>query len=649
MANYCYPDYPICDCNNSDAKTFDQYQTGLKLICRQSYNWELEKSVDKDSWELFEGDQAKVWYTLSAKKNLASTKYYMNAVLHVVSGAQKCPIIIDRIQVRVTRWANADGDLVSGAPFDLPLPEGQDYWIIAPGETLLVPYEIEVPDYQPGPGDDPDIPPGYCSHVFFRIINHAGEFPVLEKRSQKECVRWPTTCEQIDGGSVLLVDELLGVNELISDSTDLKVCKILSCDDVRRTGGTYTNLARLIRPSDNSTLAIASRNVYIVCRRLVVSKDARTKFTREWKWDVTKTADLDELILQQNQIGSVNYTVNVDGVFEDRDLLVLGDINIYNPAGIPAEIKIVQDEVSANGLLVDAVVDCMQNFIISANSNHTCPYSVSVDSKVYNLNTAVVVQQNHLYSVLEAPVKIGSIAYSATALVDFGSANISRINQCVVYDDNGDNLEAKVICAPLMPDSNVHEKFTYARDFTAPVCPEENYVFVNTVNVSVLPENGGGLLDEASHTITVRISCSAGCALTIGYWKTHSTAGPARWPDETWDLITPNAQNSAFYLSQQSWLKVAQEAPRGNVYYVLAHQFIAAKLNQMAGASSVPEVDACLAFAEQFFHTYTPALAAKLSPKKADRKQALECAQILDSYNNGLLPGGPGHCTEQVV
>ena len=77
----------------------------------------------------------------------------------------------------------------------------------------------------------------------------------------------------------------------------------------------------------------------------------------------------------------------------------------------------------------------------------------------------------------------------------------------------------------------------------------------------------------------------------------------------------------------------------GNAYVNLAHQYMAARLNVLAGASTTPQVDAALAWATTFFSTYTPSSTLT----KAVKNQALAYAALLDDYNNGVI--GPGHCS----
>ena len=80
---------------------------------------------------------------------------------------------------------------------------------------------------------------------------------------------------------------------------------------------------------------------------------------------------------------------------------------------------------------------------------------------------------------------------------------------------------------------------------------------------------------------------------------------------------------------------------KGNAYYILAHQYMAARLNLLAGAASTAQVDAALAWATTFFSTYTPSS----SLSKAVKDQAIAYAGLLDDYNNGRI--GPGHCADE--
>lgn len=146
---------------------------------------------------------------------------------------------------------------------------------------------------------------------------------------------------------------------------------------------------------------------------------------------------------------------------------------------------------------------------------------------------------------------------------------------------------------------------------------------------------GSGAIDNINFSIerTTTPPAPYGCTLTQGYWKTHASG---KKYDERWDGM----QNADFYASGQTYLEVLKTAPKGgNAYYILAHQFIAAKLN-MKEASSTPEVTAAFEHAEAYFSANTP----ENPYETVERAQLVEWADTLAAYNEGKI--GPGHCDE---
>ncbi len=97
----------------------------------------------------------------------------------------------------------------------------------------------------------------------------------------------------------------------------------------------------------------------------------------------------------------------------------------------------------------------------------------------------------------------------------------------------------------------------------------------------------------------------------------------------------------AFYSSGKNYIEVMWTDPRGNAYYTLAHQFIAAQLNLLAGSDPTP-ISADMERAIQIFSTYTPAQIGALRGNNPLRQEILAIAARLDQYNNGGL--GPEHC-----
>jgi hypothetical protein len=119
-----------------------------------------------------------------------------------------------------------------------------------------------------------------------------------------------------------------------------------------------------------------------------------------------------------------------------------------------------------------------------------------------------------------------------------------------------------------------------------------------------------------------------------GYWKTHSKYGPAKY-DPTWKII---GEDQSFFYSEQTWYEVIVTEPRkGNVYYILAHQYIAARLNELAGTTVPTEIAEAIAEATKLFDdpACTPESIGKLKDNKPLRKELLKLSEFLEKFNNG--------------
>lgn len=132
------------------------------------------------------------------------------------------------------------------------------------------------------------------------------------------------------------------------------------------------------------------------------------------------------------------------------------------------------------------------------------------------------------------------------------------------------------------------------------------------------------------------VESSPGCTYTQGYWKNHSRQGPARY-DAGWHGIGDLEEETPFFLSGHTWLEVFRTPPRGDAYYQLAHQYMAAKLNVLSGASGDALGDA-LATAAGFLGANPPGATLTM----AQRAQFRALASLLDQFNSGEV--GPGHC-----
>jgi type II secretory pathway pseudopilin PulG len=328
---------------------------------------------------------------------------------------------------------------------------------------------------------------------------------------------------------------------------------------------------------------------------------ATTSIDRACAWSITKTGPT-HLTLAVGESFDVPYDVAVTKSCTDTNR-VKGTIS---GTGNPTSVA-----VSIGG--TSGTTSCSYN---AGNDTFSCTYEVDPPTTADGVVNAV------------ANYSGGGTADNAPGTpYTFAGAPVKVTEESVdVFDSFAGTLAVHL---------DHSQTFHYVRTISFGVCGQ--YTIENTARVV-----DGTELGRVTHTLVVDVPChGTGCTLTQGYWKTHSKYGPAAKPDATWNLLPGGlGPDTVFFLSGQTWIQVFTTAPQGNPYYILAHQYMAARLNILDGASSTPAVDSAIAWATTFFNTYTPSSSLGKSVKNA----ALNAASLLDSYNSGAI--GPGHCDE---
>jgi hypothetical protein len=407
--------------------------------------------------------------------------------------------------------------------------------------------------------------------------------------------------------------------------------------------GSHTNVATIFETGES-----ADATVKVNCYELEVSKDATTSFAREWSWTIDKEADQTNLTLTADETYLVNYKVTVkvlDGWPKDGNFAVSGNITVKNPAPIDATINSVSDLMSDVGPIA---VDCgvVYPFTLVAGAELNCTYSSGLPNANPHINTATATRQNYNY-VLDGPVTPnGTTDISGIANVTFGLTPTVKVDECIAvsddltagFSDPIKHTDLGTVCAADSPKS-----FKYSRT-VGPLAKEQCGKVVDYVNTASFVAPSG---KTGSDNWTVRVTVDCGCTLTQGYWKTHSASGPAPY-DDTWAKLAGGlGEKTIFFKSAQTYLQVLGTAPAGNAYYQLAHQYIAAQLNQLNGSSMPPAVKDAFDKATILLNTYTPAQVAALAANNAVRKNFVSYGGILAGYNEGTSINGPKHCSEQ--
>lgn len=136
-----------------------------------------------------------------------------------------------------------------------------------------------------------------------------------------------------------------------------------------------------------------------------------------------------------------------------------------------------------------------------------------------------------------------------------------------------------------------------------------------------------------------------GCTRTQGYWQTHNDefqglGGPPS--DPTWELLS-SGTDTEFFDSGESYYDVLAAPVKGNKALILAHQYIAAELNVLAGASMPSDVQDAFDDATDYFTANATGDSFPVVKGGGTlATELVELSELLDSYNMGLE--GVPHC-----
>ncbi|MCB9452938.1 MAG: hypothetical protein H6672_15970 [Anaerolineaceae bacterium] len=119
----------------------------------------------------------------------------------------------------------------------------------------------------------------------------------------------------------------------------------------------------------------------------------------------------------------------------------------------------------------------------------------------------------------------------------------------------------------------------------------------------------------------------ADCPLGHGYWGSH-----ADWP------VTELTLGSQTY-NQAELLVLLNTSSGGDASLILAHQLIAAKVNVANGADGTV-IAGVMTEADNLLSTYADKLPYAVDPASPEGQTLVNLANVLDSFNNGLLSAG---------
>jgi hypothetical protein len=567
----------------------------------RTYDWTIDKSVTPDTWNLFTGDTGTSQYTVAVTKGAGTDSAW------AVSGT-----------ITITNPGDLDAEItsvtdqVSGVPTNATVVCPVSFPHVLPdGDSVDCTYSAPLPD-------------GSSQTNTATVTLGAG---TVFQGHAAVTFGSPTTTVN---GTVHVTDSVEGSLGAFSATGQATYSHTFGCDGDE---GVNDNTATIDETGQSDSAAVT-----VNCYALGVTKDADTSLTRTYHWSIDKSSsDPAALLLNPGETYLYHYAVTVDVTgHTDSGWAATGNIHVHNPAPIAATINSVTDAIS--GGITGAVVCGSATFpyTLAAGATLDCTYSANLPDATARTNTATATLQNHDHASDNTATDSGTTDSTGTANVSFANADVSNVDECVNVTDDKYGALGNVCVA------DAPKTFNYTKTFgpyTSDQCGEHRID-----NTATFTTNDNGLSDDDSWEVVIAVPCQEGCTLTQGYWKTHSDYGPAKKSDPTWDLLPGGlGPDTAFYSSGKTWYETFWTAPKGNPYYILAHQYEAAVLNILAGAGSTTQVDATIASADAWFQSHSPSSTLT----KAEKNQLTTWAGILGSYNEGKT--GPGHCSEDSV
>jgi hypothetical protein len=603
----------------------DVTKTAVPLLV-STYDWQIGKTASPSLLNLFQGDEGTTRYTVSVTRGAPVNQYSVSGVISVRNSNQSVS----------TRTVNVE-DCVqyrtgSGPWTDIICTTVGTNITIGAGATRSITYGPISFDAQPDATE----------------YRNTARVTLVSGGALKEGVApftLPTTATSTVNSSVSIADPKDPQSPRTVSATGSFTYDVVYGCQTGSGSRTESNTATL---SGTGLTRTASANVTVNCRSLTVSKTANTTYNRTYNWQIAKTAAFEgapitgAIVLSEPGSRTIDYTVTMTGGFANSGFGVSGTITVGNASanGVTARINSVSDVISPS--ITATITSCTVSFpaLLAAGSSFTCQYTAALPDNSARTNTATVVRQHRRFDAAGAAVDIaGTHSQQATAAVTFGAPTVET-NRCVDVTDNFNNGGDVPLaggtnhCHPgtgTAPGTHVRT-FTYTRQLTSGgAC--STLTIPNTAKFAAVGNSGYN--GSASAGVTLTVSCGQ-CTLTQGYWKNHGDPQTSRY-DATWAQV--GGRDAMFLNSGMSWITVFNTPPKGDAWYNLAHQYMAAVLNGAKGADT-SAVDVALARAQQLLESNPPG-----SNLKNLRNEFISLAGILGSYNEGTLPGGPTHCS----
>ena len=466
------------------------------------YKWEITKTVD-GPLELFDGQSGQFTWKITTTKSLSETNDYKISGQVTIANQGTLPITVNSVADRVTgpSYSNLLG---AGVVNCGSLPA-----VIAAGGNRVCTY-TNVP-----------VSSVAALNTFTATLSTG------EKAVGTQVIAWGQPTTKVD--DVVDVVDTNAAKTWPDKSASFTDSYTTNANCVDTSGmiygsyvngkmtGTLLNVATVKRDNTAIVLDTDDATGTANCYRLTVTKTAAPTLTRTWDWNIVKDVNTHNITATFPITGKLWYTVTVTkGAPTDSNWAVTGNVNVVNPAPMPATLTTLTDTLGTTPLTLTCPGG---NTSVAAASTKTCTYSTLLPNGTTQTNTARAVAYGK--------------AYQGTASVNFGSAVVTPINQnsVNVTDRMSDTLSTVI---PNRTFTNVTDggKVYYQQDFCENIVYGANQTVNYTINNrATIDQNGKSdaesVLVHCTKNPTVTVTKSVTPSYTAAYsWQVKKTVTP---------------------------------------------------------------------------------------------------------------------------
>ena len=443
----------------------------------RTYDWDITKSVNPASWELFVGE----------------------------SGTSKYTVVVNKDDGTDSDWAvSGTISIENNTPFDATVTDVSD--VISVGINAVVVCPNGLPDVIPAGGS--------LDCTYSSALPDASDRLNTATVETEGLVGGGEATADVDFSTATInkVNDEVDVEDVF-EGGDAEPLDTISDDDTFIYFRTfecgvdhlYENIASVIG-DDDEVLDSDDASVDVDCYELDIDKDAVAQtITEEYGWEIEKGDDATYHLFNGDS-QEHKYTIELirSDAPQSETVTIVGEITISNPHPTrDADINSVSDVISGGGPDVDADVEC-PSMVVPAGGNLVCDYSATVDSSAYDINTATAVQQLYDFDSDGNETADGTASHTVIKGIDYSNVVIEVVPVDVV-DDNatpGDGSDDPDFGGPFTTSQTLMYTNTFACDADAGD---------NTNTASVVDEDGNPVPDPEGDplkdTATVTLVC----------------------------------------------------------------------------------------------------------------------------------------------